>query len=216
MTDAQENDIEVCLHNLHLLSEQTVFDTVAKHLLIQGEKAFDTQREECRYLADDGKMCAVGCLIADDEYRTDLEGLDVAALLRATGSQPSHYGLLDALQRIHDYNHPRNWEANLRDLAVRRGLNPDSTFEECTMSNSNPEFSVGDRVVVLAEPRYLVDQLDPSPGLEGLAGTVLDCQLYTTSPAHAPDYRIEFDDDPDGGLSKYAVDEPYLALEEDQ
>lgn len=85
------------------------------------------------------------------------------------------------------------------------------------MSNSNPEFSVGDRVVVLAEPRYLVEGvMDHPTEQEGLAGTVLDCQVYTTGWAHAPDYRIEFDDDPDGGLSEYAVDEPYLALEEDQ
>lgn len=130
MTDAQEKDIEVCLHNLHLLSEQTVFDTVAKHLLIQGEQAFDTQRGQCCYLARDGKMCAVGCLIGDDEYQTDMEGLDAAALFQVTDAQPAHCDLLGALQSIHDSEHPRNWKVNLRDLAVMRGLNPDSTFEE--------------------------------------------------------------------------------------
>lgn len=84
------------------------------------------------------------------------------------------------------------------------------------MSNSNPEFSVGDRVVVLAEPRYLVEGVMAQPtGREGLSGTVRDCEVYS-SDRMAPDYRIEFDDDPDGGLSEYAVDEPYLALEEDQ
>lgn len=130
MTDAQEKDIEVCLHNLHLLSEQTIFDTVAKHLLTQGERAFDTQRGACRYLADDGKMCAVGCLIADDEYNTSMEGASVEAVFRVAGLTPAHYYLLDALQSIHDSGHPRNWKVNLRNLAVRRGLKPDNTFEE--------------------------------------------------------------------------------------
>lgn len=48
-------------------------ETVRDHLIKQRAKS-QSEHGSCKYRNDAGLMCAVGCLINDDEYFTDLEG----------------------------------------------------------------------------------------------------------------------------------------------
>ena len=67
----------ITMKNLHLATEQQVFDQAARHMLTQNAKAL-AWSGGCQYRLelDDGTVlkCAVGCFIADDEYSSEIEG----------------------------------------------------------------------------------------------------------------------------------------------
>lgn len=94
------------------MNKQEIFETVVRHLHQQGEPAVIGEGN-CRYRADDGKSCAVGCLIPDDCYDPQMEGMTssmprVKAALRLAGiltggaDDREISRLLDALQYAHD------------------------------------------------------------------------------------------------------------------
>ena len=58
----------ITLTNLHAKSLQEVFDRVASHLLTQSARSLLPDGSGCAYRGANGRMCAVGCLIADYEY----------------------------------------------------------------------------------------------------------------------------------------------------
>ena len=98
---------------------QEIYDTVVKHLFAQGKPAFGYYSEEktvgesgCAYRTGELK-CAVGCLIPDDVYRSDMENQSVKNLVNHSEFMvPSYFGghipLLNKLQTVHDSS--RNWE----------------------------------------------------------------------------------------------------------
>lgn len=121
---------------------QEIFHTVRDHLLAQNARAIehDADGEElgCRYLAPDGKKCAVGCLLKPETYNAAFEGLAVsgvgdyrydakAAALRSallvsgidTDEEGVHW-LLGRLQYVHDDCEPSGWPSALRE--VERGI----------------------------------------------------------------------------------------------
>lgn len=54
------------------MTKQEIFDTVARHLFAQGEPAMDGNAA-CAYRAPKGLKCAVGALIADEHYSSNLD-----------------------------------------------------------------------------------------------------------------------------------------------
>lgn len=103
------------------MTPQEIFDTVARHLFTQGERAGREHRDEhgefydfeCLYRAPGGKTCAVGCLIPDDAYRPSMEGSGADLLCRMYADRlpewmPLNVDLLDRLQGAHDYH--INWK----------------------------------------------------------------------------------------------------------
>ncbi len=109
----------------HLCEEyelQEVFDKVATHLLKQGSRSY--HKGGCAYRGREGKMCAVGCLIADKHYRSGLEGMNmksesVQAALRYSGINVTHdmKFMLEDLQACHDYSEVSMWPQALRRIA---------------------------------------------------------------------------------------------------
>lgn len=88
---------------------QEIFDTVATHLIKQGGPAMNVRGTDCAYRAQDGKMCAVGCLMTDEEYTSDFEGNGVVELIdkgwRPQGVDrmtPKMRSFLQELQTAHD------------------------------------------------------------------------------------------------------------------
>src|SRR5690606_37517326 len=88
--------------------------------IVDGEK-------ECRYRGPDGLKCAVGHIIPDELYTPDLEGKlfardgqpiecfnEIAAKLELTRDNVL---LLAALQDIHDFSEPHEWEQRFANLA---------------------------------------------------------------------------------------------------
>lgn len=125
----------ITLRTLHLFPARTIFLYVVRHLLRQNEPAMErdnTQDVNWLYRTAYGKRCAVGCLIADDEYTPDMEYLSVMEMvayvndtLGAQFMQPpdeSVLRLLDALQAVHDSRAPCTWPQELLKVAQKQHI----------------------------------------------------------------------------------------------
>ena len=84
---------------------QEIFDTVATHLFTQGRQA-RLSNTTCAYRSDDGLKCAIGALIPDDMYRSEMEGGSPSILITYFPALRTVFGdsmrLLALLQRAHD------------------------------------------------------------------------------------------------------------------
>lgn len=60
---------------------QAIFDRVANHLLTQGVRAYDTRKNICAYRTHNGLKCAVGCLIKDEYYDSNIEGISISTYM---------------------------------------------------------------------------------------------------------------------------------------
>ena len=89
-----------------------VFETVATHLFMQGNRAMDTGNT-CVYRGMDGTKCAMGVLVPDSAYdkKWDDDGVGVGFVLingvKALKHLSKHTDVLTSLQAIHDSEH--NW-----------------------------------------------------------------------------------------------------------
>ena len=105
---------------------QDIFDTVVKHLFTQGKPAMDDGT--CMYRGPDGAKCAVGVLIADDEYRHGFEFRELPDLLSLIDGTPlerrlsKNLRLLRDLQAAHDTRDNRTQEGRFDLQALERDL----------------------------------------------------------------------------------------------
>jgi hypothetical protein len=103
-----------------MIKKQEFFDKTVKHLLTQNEKA-ENKKGECRYHAAKGLMCAMGCHIPDEFYKTDMEGFEIGKVLtdfpEIKKFFPKAPRLREDLQIVHDYSMPIAWEGELKELA---------------------------------------------------------------------------------------------------
>lgn len=98
------------------MTELEALQVVKKHLLCQ--KVRSVTEYGCAYRGAEGRKCAVGALIPDDEYR---EFFDHEVILwDVMHSCPSLSGLsyefLTDLQALHDREEPENWESLLNKM----------------------------------------------------------------------------------------------------
>jgi len=107
------------------LSNQQIFNKVAKHLLNQNEKATNIQETLCYYrLKKNGKIlkCAAGCLIKHKHYSRSFEGRgvgdpDVSRALQKSGINMKNLitnSLVHRLQTVHDGNDEPEWHEELK------------------------------------------------------------------------------------------------------
>ena len=88
-----------------LETRQEIFDHVIKHLRSQRRQSLDYilgDDGHCAYRGANARMCAVGCLIADDEYTPGMEGQTVDGIDLPRRFR-NHKSMLEKLQRFHDY-----------------------------------------------------------------------------------------------------------------
>lgn len=116
------------------MTKQDVFNTVAKHLIEQGEPSAYGEGVICRYrhTSPDGKQlsCAIGCLIPDVEYNDAIEGAEVYGLandhhLPSMIKLVNDVGMefLDLLQCAHDRAADMTaWTKASWDQAIRAQL----------------------------------------------------------------------------------------------
>ena len=109
------------------MTNQEIFDKVVTHLITQGERSI-SKLDNCLYKALNGLKCAVGCLIPDEEYSSDMEGQCAEALYNrgvldflGSGIEVS---LLGDLQKLHDEKLPPTWKEGLLLLAEKYSLTP--------------------------------------------------------------------------------------------
>jgi len=107
------------------MTNQEILDKVANHLLIQNEKAWNENEHSCAYLDPEGRKCAVGCLIPDEQYSKELEGAILTSNPKLE-ALPCMQGLdldfLRDLQLIHDTCDPPFWRKQLEILAKKYSL----------------------------------------------------------------------------------------------
>lgn len=109
------------LKTLHTRSTQEIFTFVKTHLLEQNVPAFDGGECMLKLPLADGRTlsCAVGCLIADDEYNEDMEADSdafgfIAKYTDVTDDETQ--AMLYEMQQIHDGHDPEEWAARLNYL----------------------------------------------------------------------------------------------------
>ncbi len=108
---------------------QEIFNRVKKGLLKQNEQCVNVNG--CVYRNSAGLKCAVGQLITDEAYCSDLEEHSIEdenvkdALMKSginVTQEVTH--LLNSLQGMHDNLAPEHWKKRLDVIAKRFGLNP--------------------------------------------------------------------------------------------
>lgn len=121
----------ITLATLSQATAQEVFDHVATHLLTQNKKSIvlddvseDTNEAKCKYRGDYGLKCAAGCLMSDEEYKSDWEGFSWDYLANYEIVPNAHENLIRDLQIIHDGIEVRLWKGNLKLLATKYNLSP--------------------------------------------------------------------------------------------
>lgn len=102
------------------LSIQEAFSRMVTHLRAQGEKS--ATFEGCLYRGPNGTMCAVGCLIPDDEYDPTMENKCVNNIPLFHGWDVYTQSMLEFMQGIHDRSEPDKWEECFHQAASRYNL----------------------------------------------------------------------------------------------
>jgi len=122
-------------------TQQEIFDIVSNHLLTQNEKA-ENGTDLCVYRSEDGLKCAIGCLIPDDEYDDNIEGISIGAfvcenleldskeklvllnniLKKEAIDVDEYFGLLKDLQNVHDFHDVEDWYWSLEKVADKYEL----------------------------------------------------------------------------------------------
>jgi hypothetical protein len=110
----------------NLQTDYDVFNYVKEHLLKQNEKSVDPHTLSCYYRAynQEGKtlMCAVGCLMDDNNYMYEFENSSPSDLRVRRAIEGSiinweyNVSLLSELQNIHDEYDPDNWSLRFEYL----------------------------------------------------------------------------------------------------
>lgn len=110
------------------MDNQQIFDKVLAHLRRQGAPARGPD-STCCYRTDDGRMCAVGCLIPSKNYSPDIEGFaaDSPEVLNALpfNATSEQCVLLKTLQEAHDkvlFASTADWEFEMERIANLFGL----------------------------------------------------------------------------------------------
>ena len=113
------------------MDAQQMFDTVVAHLNKQGHPARNVGGD-CMYLAPNGDMCAVGCLLGDT-YDPKMEGAGVEALVsKYKWPFGQHVKLLYGLQLAHDAALTLN---QLQGFLAETAANFNLNFDRAAITN---------------------------------------------------------------------------------
>lgn len=90
-------------------TNQEIFNYVLAHLKMQNARAMGTPGT-CAYKNEEGKSCAIGCLIPDDLYTRSIEGKSITMLKKQFPkiskylelNKPERFRLFKDLQELHD------------------------------------------------------------------------------------------------------------------
>ena len=121
------------------MTKQQIFDKIADHLLTQNAVSVGPgDNAMCKYRADDGLSCAIGCLIPDELYVKKLEGKEVShRIVREVLKKVDIINegrFLGQFEEMHDYYPPFQWPRYLIEIADKYKLNTDvvTNFKKLT------------------------------------------------------------------------------------
>jgi hypothetical protein len=104
-------------------TRQQMFDFMLNHLRNQGGPSVDKDIGDlaCMYRGDNGRMCAIGCMIPDRLYNPRLEGLTANEYLRCAGGSIDNETrdfLDDAQNNLHDDLLEEHFLTSLEENAI--------------------------------------------------------------------------------------------------
>ena len=112
------------------MDKQIIFDVVLFGIRAQGGPSLNGRG--CAYRSANGRRCAVGMWIANDQYVPLMEGKTVLSISRLFPEKipawfQDHLGFLRSLQSIHDcaaenHDFANEFELRMRQLATQEGL----------------------------------------------------------------------------------------------
>ena len=116
-----------------MMTKQEIFDTVVTHLRAQGIRSM--RGCTCVYRGPEGRKCAIGALIPDEDFKPEWEGYIVGSRSEEPGNQElqdyfvfkfglHNIGFLIDLQRLHDRDdlYTPSWEEQFVRMATNHGL----------------------------------------------------------------------------------------------
>ncbi|WP_321794177.1 hypothetical protein [Caballeronia sp. J97] len=123
------------LSPITMLSPKEIYERVSEHLLRQRAVSED-DNGSCRLRSPEGRKCAIGSLVRDDQYEPELEGVGISyyrhardgQLLRAlfasnvNAYDPNIIDLLIELEEVHDYADIDEWPELLAALGKRHAF----------------------------------------------------------------------------------------------
>ncbi len=102
-----------------LKSQQDTFTKIVTHLRAQGGKA--KKDGDCKYRGENGRSCAAGCLIPDNEYGGfPMERLSVFDIF--SKSPDNVVRVIHEMQSVHDAYDPSSWEHRFTIVALEYQL----------------------------------------------------------------------------------------------
>lgn len=114
------------------MNAQELFDKVTKHLLTQKVRATGSNGL-CKLRDDQGRSCAIGCLIPDNKYTPEMEEQwhnPIAILSSFIDINEENLELLHQLRDLHDHTEPKIWRHKLEQLAKRFNLSTENLIPE--------------------------------------------------------------------------------------
>lgn len=118
--------------DLEPMTDQQIFDTVARHIMAQGEPAISQLTGKCAYLTPRGHKCAIGCLIPPEDYDAKFEdkGITNPVFNPLIRKHRWNVSLLADLQGAHDswanspYDGYHAWKLDMYRIAKNFELSP--------------------------------------------------------------------------------------------
>ncbi len=107
------------------MEPQEAFDKMVSHLRKQGEQSKVRIGKKCLYRSDTGLKCAVGCLIPDEDYCSDMENQGASSFRgfpTFKGWPAATLDVMSNMQGMHDNTLVRGWERGFSDVALVCGL----------------------------------------------------------------------------------------------
>lgn len=119
--------MDINLSNLHLATEQQVFDAVVAHARKQGCRSFRKMSgehllERCAYRGKNNTKCFAGIFISDGQYNPKYEQNSWSALVHKSIAPTTHKELIMSLQNVHDTVPVQYWEVEFSYIAKDYGL----------------------------------------------------------------------------------------------
>jgi len=115
-----------------LTTDWDVFEYIKNHLLMQGERSMMEDNTICAYLSPEGKKCAIGSLITEDNYNPNMEESPISVSIVRNAVQNSvpnwdiNIDMLGELQFIHDNDMiSKDWEYHLEQFGLDKFIGND-------------------------------------------------------------------------------------------
>jgi hypothetical protein len=112
------------------VTKQEIFNTVVAGLAAQ--RFIRSMRGTgCSYRGAEGRKCAAGFLISDEQYRSDMEGYGIKQVIADFNLDLPEISFISSLQGIHDGTEtPRDMKRQLVELAIHHSLTIPKELEE--------------------------------------------------------------------------------------